>query len=254
MLACISYNIKHWQKKIFNKQFDQAKPKIVTELLSSFTEVRLKTWTLTLPVVNDLYLLYVKHNKILSETAFVLLDFWFDSLQVLDELQLLFDELKLSIFFRKDLARLNKIFQLSIHDVFLIEPTEENLKSLNCENWNKMDFINHIYFQFYKIDVTVLYQWLIYKKIENIYENKELFVREYIINSVNGLNSLSLATLKLLAINPILDLDRVRVLHQERNLYHLKQWEAKGPQTEAQMMNSLLTSIKIAVDTSNSFK
>ena len=214
----------------------------------------MRTWTLTLPVVHDLYLLYVKHNKILSETEFVLVDFWFDSLQVLDELMLLFDELKLSISFHKDLARLNKIFQLSIHDVFLIEPTEGNLKSLNCENWNKMDFINHIYYQFYKIDVTVLYQWLIYKKIENIYENKELFVREYIINSVNGLNSLSLATLKLLAINPILDLDRVRVLHQERNLYHLKQWEAQGPQTEAQMINSLLTSIKIAVDTSNSFK
>jgi hypothetical protein len=44
----------------------------------------------------------------------------------------------------------------------------------------------------------------------------------------------------------------VRVLHEERNLYHLKQWEAKGPQTEAQAINSLLTTIKFAVDNSKS--
>lgn len=240
------------KKKISNKQFDQVKPKKVTELLSAFTAVSLKTWRLTLPVVHDLYLLYVKHNKILSETEFVLLDFWFDSLQVLDELMLLFDELKLSISFRIDLACLNKIFQLSTHDIFLIEPTEGNLKTLSCDSWSKIDFVNHIYNQFSKIDVNVLYQWLVYKKIENIYENKEIFVREYVINSLNGLNSLSLATLKLLAINPLLDLDHVRLLHEERNLHHLKQWEALGPQTDAQALSSLFANIKFAVDNSKS--
>jgi hypothetical protein len=252
LLACLPYNIKNWQKKISNKQLDQVNPKIAQELLSSFTEILLKTWTTMLPVVNDLYFLYVKHNKILTETDFVLLDFWFDSLQVIDELMFIFGELNLSIYFRKDPLRLSKMFELSISDIFLIEPTEENLKNLNCKFWSKQNFVNYIYKQFSKIDVNVLHQWLVYKKIENKYENKEIFVREYIINSVKGLNSLSLSTLKLLAINPILDLDHVRVLHQERKLYHLKQSEAKGPQTEAQAINSFLTTIKFAVDNSKS--
>ena len=47
---------------------------------------------------------------------------------------LIFDELKLSISFRKDPNSLSKMFELDIHDIFLIEPEEGNLKILNCES------------------------------------------------------------------------------------------------------------------------
>ena len=69
----------------------------------------------------------------------------------------------------------------------------------------------------------IFYEWLISRKINNIYESKEAFVYAYLTNSETGLNSLSLSTLKLLAINPILDFDILRKLYADRKFFHAEE-------------------------------
>lgn len=248
---CIKASIK----KLSNKPIgDVASKKFLYDSLNGFVSNRLKMWTMLIPALNDLYALYIRHNKLLGEREFILLDFWFSNLLVIDELMLAFEELNLKLHFYRSPLLLGKLFEFNIHEIFLLEPNEENLKSLNCDNWNKEDYVKHIYKQFSKIDVNILYQWLVYKKIENIYESKEIYVYQYLTNSINGLNSLSLTTLKLLAINPILDLDHVRKLQEERTLYFLKQDEAEGPQTKEQLINSFMNTLKFAIIHSNKNK
>ena len=69
----------------------------------------------------------------------------------------------------------------------------------------------------------IFYEWLISIKINNIYESKEAFVYAYLTNSETGLNSLSLSTLKLLTINPILDFDILRKLYADRKFFHAEE-------------------------------
>ncbi len=255
--------IKKFSKK--NKNLEFIDRKILEKTLIDFVLVSLKIWRLVVSNINDLYALYREYNKVLTEREFVLLDLWFDSLPVLDELMLIFHELvffhdtkKLKLYFEIHPAYRNKAFQADTNDIFLKEPTEENLKFLNCEHWSKQDYVDYIYKQFSKINVNILHEWLIYKKIENVYTTKESFVYAYITNSVNGLKSLSMSTLKLLAINPILDLDYVRVLHKERNLYHKQLWDSKGPMTPDEMIvdvfSTIFKTISPAIDTANNKK
>lgn len=66
--------------------------------------------------------------------------------------------------------------RFDINNILLLEPTEANLKRLHCKNWNKTDYFNFIYNQFSKIDLNIFHEWLVYKKIKNVYENKNDFV------------------------------------------------------------------------------
>lgn len=187
--------------------------------LTSFLQATLKLWVLVLPVMNDLYKLYIEKNHILMERDFVILDFWFESLPVLDELMLSMEEFKFKYKFKDYSTSDDSIVEVTTNQIVFKEVTEKNLESLKCENWNKEDFVNHIYKQFHKIDVNLLYQWLVYKNIPNLYENKKEFVYQYITNETSGLKSLSLSTLKLLVLNPLLDLDYIRELFQKRKKY-----------------------------------
>ncbi len=189
-------------------------------LFTTFLKYSVQLWFSLPPLLNDFNILYKKHNKDFSEHDFLLLDFWFHNLSVMDELMQAFEEFNLKLQFFIDPMRESKLFGFSLDDLKLLEPTESNLKILNCADWCKQDFINHIYKQFSKIDMHIFYAWLISRKINNIYKNKEAFVYAYLTNSETGLNSLSLSTLKLLALNPILDFDYMRKLHADRIKLH----------------------------------
>lgn len=189
-------------------------------ILTDFLSVTLKGFMLILPVMNDLYNLYVEKNHILTERDFILIDLWFESLPVLDELILAFQEFKIKYKFQDHSTPEDSIFEYGCNDVVLKEVTGKNLKQLNCENWSKENFVDYIYNKgFAKIDTNLLYQWLNYKQIPNIYETKEEFVRQYITNETTGLKSLSLLTLKLLALNPLMDLDYIRERKKRRQEY-----------------------------------
>lgn len=242
--------LKKFTKKGVNKILGSIDRQILEKNLESSMFICLRIWTILISILNDLYALYINLNKTLSDREFILLDFWFDSLPVIDELILVYENLtffhdvkKLKLTFNIQPGHLTKVFRYDVFHVHLLEPTEENLESLHCETWNKQDFVNHIYKQFAKIDVNLFNEWLIYKKIENIYETKEAFVYEYLTNHTNGLHSLSASTLKLLAINPIMDLDHVRKLSEERDLYHLKRSEALGPRTPREIFSEIFQAI-----------
>ena len=197
--------------------------------LTKFLQLTLYIWTLALSVMNDVYKLYIEKNHILMERDFVVLDFWFESLPVLDELILSMDSFKFKYKFEDRSTSDDSIVEVTTSQIVFKEVTEKNLESLKCENWNKEDFVNHIYKQFHKIDVNLLYQWLVYKNIPNLYENKKEFVYQYITNETSGLKSLSLSTLKLLALNPLMDLDYIRDLFQKRRTY-IASLPPKSPQ------------------------
>lgn len=53
---------------------------------------------------------------------------------VIDELILAFEELNIKLHFNKHPLYLNEMFEFSLNEIVLVEPKEENLKSLNCTN------------------------------------------------------------------------------------------------------------------------
>lgn len=197
--------VDYYNKKLF-----------LTDMLS----ITLDIWMLNLPLMNDLYKLYVEKNHILMERDFILLDFWFESLPVIDELILALYESNIKYKFHDSSTAEDSIFEYGCNDVVLKEVTGKNLKKAGCEDWwTKDDYINHIYKEFARIDINLLYQWLNYKNIPNIYETKETYVRQFITNETTGLKSLSLSTLKLLALNPLMNLDYIRLRKKQRNEY-----------------------------------
>lgn len=230
------------------KQEDQ---KVLTVTLEGFFGISVQLWFSLPPLLHDLYFLYKKYDKILSERDFILLDFWFFNLSVIDELVQVFEELQLNLHFSVHRYIQSDIGQYDIHNILLLEPTEANLKSLNCENWSKDDYVNYIYNQFSKIDVNIFYEWLLYKKIENIYVTKKDFVYNYLTNSQTGFKSLSLSTLKLLALNPILDLDHVRTRRAEKSRISAEKWaKLTLLLTEEQKVTAFFTDIFVAINNS----
>ena len=207
--------------------------------LNAFLELSLNLWRSLLPLLNDFNTLYKKHNKNFSGQDFLLLDFWFHNLSVIDELMQAFNELELEVHFTPFPFPVSSEWGFRCDAMKLHEPTEEATsrigEPLDSKKWSKNDFANYIYIRFLPFDINVFYEWLIYKKIENIYESKEAIVYAYLTNSKNGLNSLSLSTLKLLTINPILDFDILRKLHEQRENFDddmtpkIKLWQMSNP-------------------------
>ena len=150
-----------------------------------------------------------------------------------------FGELELEFHFTPFPLHVSSDWGFRCDAIKLHEPTEEATsrigEPLDSKKWSKNDFANYIYIRFLPFDINVFYEWLIYKKIENIYESKEAIVYAYLTNSKNGLNSLSLSTLKLLTINPILDFDILRKLHEQRENFDddmtpkIKLWQMSNP-------------------------
>jgi hypothetical protein len=76
-----------------------------------------------------------------------------------------------------------------------------------------------------------------YKNIPNVYPTTDEYIKQYFFQT---LKSLSFNTLKLLAVNPLYDLDHLRHLHAERALYHA----SLPPKSPEQSLSDLFSALK----------